>query len=204
MTAPLTDRRLDEIEAAIPADWPGPAFSTPAGGNHAFISNRTRDFAEVLDCGDRVGPFIAMALNALPELLTEVRRLRRNDEYDVAKAERDRLAWAALEAERDRLGQTIAAIPDATANAAANLAHARAERDRLRELTAAITDGPWAWAESVSWSRTGTFTIPISRPAAGGDVDSDLVLDALAAEVLHAMLGDLLNDHDDETQDVTP
>lgn len=53
---------------------------------------------------------------------------------------------------------------------------------------------PWAWAESLSWTAPGTFTIPISRPTPGGDIDADLVLDATAAGVLHAMLGDLLDD----------
>lgn len=43
-----------------------------------------------------------------------------------AETERDELA-----SQVERLSQTIAALPDATANAAANLAHARAERDRL-------------------------------------------------------------------------
>lgn len=76
MTAPLTDQRLDEIEAAIPVEWFGPVFYTSAGGNHAFISNKRQDLAEVLDHGNLLGPLIAMAINALPELLAEIRRLR--------------------------------------------------------------------------------------------------------------------------------
>lgn len=54
---------------------------------------------------------------------------------DMAEVERDELATKLASALQTvtALGQTIRAIPDAVANDAANLAHARAERDRLRQ-----------------------------------------------------------------------
>jgi len=76
-------------------------------------------------------------------------------QFDYAKETREELADASanwrhkyeeqhlradrLESEKTALGQTVAALPDATANAAANLAHARAERDRLGKQVKDIT-----------------------------------------------------------------
>lgn len=60
--------------------------------------------------------------------------------YEEQHVRADRLA-----ADKTALTQTIAAIPDATANAAANLAHARAECDRLRATLDAVRAATRQW-----------------------------------------------------------
>jgi len=48
----------------------------------------------------------------------------------------------------------------------------------------------WQWAECVSWNAPDTVIVPISLPAANGDVDAELVMDTAQA----ALLGEMLTD----------
>lgn len=97
------------------------------------------DLDEVLQELDEVTDFDRSALKT-QELRDERNRAvamwhDQKKRADTAEAERDELATKLASALQTvtALGQTIRAIPDAVANDAANLAHARAERDRLRQ-----------------------------------------------------------------------
>jgi hypothetical protein len=73
---PLTDQRLDEIQALLPTVFSNPWRVEHDPKGYAVVMDNALPVATISYNADELGPFIACAPDVVKELLAEVKRLR--------------------------------------------------------------------------------------------------------------------------------